>query len=108
MTTYVLQANIRNAVDNHQPIFLRVCHSPWVSIGQKSLVGLRLLTAVYLLISFLMIIYYEIKCNNHGWLTVFEFSNIVYFLQLLYEWIAFVSTYPPITLPHYASPLCTC
>jgi hypothetical protein len=73
---------------------LRVCHSPWIAIGQQALVILRGITAAYLLISFVMIIHYDLKFNEHGWLTAFEFSNIVYFLQVIYAWIAFVRTSP--------------
>jgi hypothetical protein len=62
-----------------------------MSIGQKVLVGLRGVTFACLVISFFMILDYEIERNDHGWLTVFEFSNVAYFLQLLYQGIAFVS-----------------
>ena len=62
-----------------------------MSIGQKVLVALRGVTFAYLVISFFMILDYEIERNDHGWLTVFEFSNVAYFLQLLYQGIAFVS-----------------
>jgi hypothetical protein len=82
---------ISSITDSHQPIFLRICHSPWMSIGQKVLVALRGITFAYLVMSFFMIFDYEIDRNEHGWLTVFEFSNIAYFLQLLYQGIAFVS-----------------
>jgi hypothetical protein len=62
-----------------------------MSIGQKVLVALRGVTFAYLFISFFMILDYETEHNGHGWLTVFEFSNVAYFLQLLYQGIAFVS-----------------
>ena len=61
-----------------------------MSIGQKVLVALRGVTFACLVISFFMILDYEIERNDHGWLTVFEFSNVAYFLQLLYQGIAFV------------------
>jgi hypothetical protein len=77
--------------DNCQPIFLRVCHSPWISIGQKALVGIRSLTASYLFLSFLAIIKYELERNKTGLVTIFKFSNIAYFIQLLYNAIAAVS-----------------
>jgi hypothetical protein len=76
--------------DNCQPIFLRVCHSPWISIGQKALVGLRSLAASYLFVSFLAIIKYELERNKTGLVTIFKFSNIAYFIQLLYNAIAAV------------------
>ncbi|CZR67593.1 uncharacterized protein PAC_17492 [Phialocephala subalpina] len=85
------------------PIFLRVCHSPWLGVGQKALVGLRGLVAAYLVASFIMIIDYEIKHNHHGWLTVFEFSNLQYFIQVLYHVIAFTWTYMHLHYPHHGS-----
>ncbi|KAF8857826.1 hypothetical protein BDZ45DRAFT_674440 [Acephala macrosclerotiorum] len=85
------------------PIFLRVCHSPWLGVGQKVLVGLRGLVAAYLVISFIMIIDYDIKHNHHGWLTVFEFSNLQYFIQALYHAIAFTWTYMHLHYPHHGS-----
>jgi hypothetical protein len=80
--------------DSSQPIFLRVCHSPWISIGQKALVGLRSLTASYLFVSFLAIINYDLERNKTGLFTIFKFSNIAYFIQLLYNAIAAVSLFP--------------
>jgi len=79
--------------DSSQPIFLRVCHSPWISIGQKALVGLRSLTASYLFVSFLAIINYDLERNKTGLFTIFKFSNIAYFIQLLYNAIAAVSLF---------------
>ena len=91
MITYVCQSTASTNAYYYQPIFLRVCHSPWISIGQKALVGLRGVTAAYMLTSFIMILDYELRINKHGWLTAFEFSNVAYFLQTLYHGIAFVS-----------------
>ncbi|KAE8442242.1 hypothetical protein EG329_003713 [Mollisiaceae sp. DMI_Dod_QoI] len=88
--------------DDH-PIFLRVCHSPWLGINQKALVGLRGLTAAYLVVSFLMIIDYELRRNKHGWLTIFEFSNVQYLIQALYHIIAFTWTFMHLHYPHHAS-----
>ncbi|TVY65747.1 hypothetical protein LSUE1_G006707 [Lachnellula suecica] len=86
--------------DDH-PIFLRVCHSPWVGIGQKSLVGLRTLTSTYLLVSGGMIIDYEIKKNKHGWLTAFEFSNVAYAMLTLYQVMAATWTFMHLHYPHH-------
>ncbi|KAF4626493.1 hypothetical protein G7Y89_g11665 [Cudoniella acicularis] len=85
------------------PVFLRVCHSPWAGIGQKSLVGLRFLIALYLLISFSLIIYFEIDRNEHGWLTIFEFSNITFFIQVIYHWIVFIWTFMHLHYPHHGN-----
>jgi hypothetical protein len=88
--------------DDH-PIFLRVCHSPWTAIDQKGLVGLRGLAAAYMLVSFGIIIEYELRHLQHGWLTIFEFSNIQYFLQVLYHVIAFTWTFMHLHYPHHGS-----
>ena len=78
---------------NHrQPIFLRLCHSPWSFIGQKALVGLRGLTAAYVLFSFFAVIYYDITRNQSGLLTLFKYSSVEYFLQVIYQLLAFVSS----------------
>jgi hypothetical protein len=76
--------------DDH-PIFLRVCHSPWTSINQKSLMFIRGLIAGYILVVFCMLIYYEKKRTDHGWLMPFEIQNISYFMQLIYFVATFVS-----------------
>jgi hypothetical protein len=76
--------------DDH-PIFLRVCHSPWVSIGQKMLVFLRGLLTAYMITAFLMGLNYEIRHQNKGWIFLFEFQNVVWVIQTIYQTIAFVS-----------------
>lgn len=91
-----------NKKDDH-PIFLRVCHSPWVSIGQNSLVSLRGLLAVYMLATFLIIINYEIKRTKHGWLIPFELSNVAYLLQLIYQLTSFIWTFMHLHYPHHGS-----
>ncbi|KAE9376300.1 hypothetical protein N431DRAFT_554764 [Stipitochalara longipes BDJ] len=88
--------------DDH-PIFLRVCHSPWISIGQKALVGLRSLTAAYLFVAFLALIKYEIERNKTGLVTIFKFSNIASFIQLLYHAIAATYTFMHLYYPHHGS-----
>ncbi|KAH8766503.1 hypothetical protein F5882DRAFT_12103 [Hyaloscypha sp. PMI_1271] len=88
--------------DDH-PIFLRVCHSPWISIGQKALVGLRSLTAAYLLVSFLALMKYELERNKTGLVTIFKFSNIACFIQLLYHAIAATYTVMHLYYPHHGS-----
>jgi hypothetical protein len=49
------------------------------------------LTASYLFVSFLAIINYDLERNKTGLVTIFKFSNIAYFIQLLYNAIAAVS-----------------
>ncbi|KAK2627041.1 hypothetical protein QTJ16_004216 [Diplocarpon rosae] len=88
--------------DDH-PIFLRVCHSPWSVIGQKALVGLRALIVAYLLVSFILLIDYEVNNTNDKSLVFFKFSNVSYFIQLLYHWIAFLWTFMHLHYPHHSS-----
>ncbi|ESZ92538.1 hypothetical protein SBOR_7064 [Sclerotinia borealis F-4128] len=85
---------------NDHPIFLRACHSPWLGVSQKSLVFLRGIIAAYLLVSSYVILHYELEINKHGWLVVFNLSNIVYGLQTLYAWIAFIWTFMHLYYPH--------
>ncbi|KAG0649618.1 hypothetical protein D0Z07_4049 [Hyphodiscus hymeniophilus] len=85
--------------DQH-PIFLRVCHSPWLFIGQKMLVMIRGVTTTYLLVSFLMVLQYDLRINQHGWLTAFELPNVVYMLQIIYNMLAFIWTTMHLYYPH--------
>ncbi|KAI9644793.1 hypothetical protein NHQ30_006820 [Ciborinia camelliae] len=66
----------------------------------KSLVLFRGMLAFYLLISGLVILHYELEINKHGWLVVYNFSNIVYALQTLYAWISFIWTFMHLYYPH--------
>lgn len=71
---------------------MRICHSSWSFINQKALVSIRAAIATYFLFSFIAIINYELKINKHGWLTLFEFSNISYLIQLIYHTLAAVKS----------------
>ena len=77
---------------------MRCCHSPWVGINQTTLLVVRGVIALYLAISFFLIVDYEIMRNDHGWVTIFELSNISYLLQLIYQLIAFVSSLASLVL----------
>ncbi|TVY36166.1 hypothetical protein LOCC1_G005460 [Lachnellula occidentalis] len=98
----------RNKKDEH-PIFLRVCHSPWTGIGQNTLVGLRGLTAIYMTVSFILMINYDVNFNNavnanvnkDGWSTVFDPPNIAYFMLTLYQWMAAIWTFMHLHYPHH-------
>ncbi|CZT42039.1 uncharacterized protein RSE6_01869 [Rhynchosporium secalis] len=92
----------KNKKDDH-PIFLRVCHAPWAGIGQKALVGLRGLTATYMLVSFAMIIDYEAKHTKDGKLAWFKFSNITYGIQTLYHWVTLIWTFMHLHYPHHST-----
>ncbi|EPE36700.1 hypothetical protein GLAREA_08863 [Glarea lozoyensis ATCC 20868] len=83
------------------PIFLRITHSPWVIIDQKTLVSLQFIVSVYLTGSLILIANYDVEQNQIGWSTVFNFSNIAYFMQALYSWIAFSWTFMHLHYPHH-------
>ncbi|CAD6447242.1 e9a439e8-1922-4531-bfe6-c9bfcc2e65f3 [Sclerotinia trifoliorum] len=85
---------------NDHPIFLRACHSPWINISQKCLVYLRGALAAYFLISSLVILHYELEILKNGWLVIYNLSNIVYGLQTLYAWVAFIWTFMHLYYPH--------
>lgn len=76
--------------DDH-PIFLRVCHSPWISINQQLLVLIRGVIAVYMIVTFFMLLYFEKKRTDHGWLIPFELQIVSYLIQVIYFLAAFVS-----------------
>lgn len=46
---------------------------------------------MYMSIVFAMLIYYDVKKAEHGWLIPFELPNILYLLQVMYAWTTFVS-----------------
>jgi hypothetical protein len=81
----------KNSNKDDYPIFLRVCHSPWISISQSLLVAARGFIAMYMSIVFAILIYYDVKKAEHGWLIPFELPNITYLLQVMYAWTTFVS-----------------
>ncbi|QSZ29021.1 hypothetical protein DSL72_003531 [Monilinia vaccinii-corymbosi] len=85
---------------NDHPIFLRACHSPWLSITQKLLVFLRAVLAAYLVISFLVILDYELEVKKIGWFAAFKLSNIVFGLQALYACVTFTWTFMHLYYPH--------
>lgn len=89
----------RKQKDDH-PIFLRACHSPWKSIGQKSLASLRGITAAYTVAAFGLNMHYEFKHNNDKWFAPFEFSNVATGLQMIYHSIAFTWTYMHLNYAH--------
>lgn len=80
----------KNKMAEH-PIFLRVCHPPWVCIRQSTLVLIRGLFAFYMTAVFVMLVYYKERHAINPWTIPFEFSVIIYLLQLIYGWITFVS-----------------
>lgn len=47
--------------------------------------------AMYMTIVFAMLIYYDLKKAEHGWLIPFELPSIIYLLQVIYAWMTLVS-----------------
>lgn len=81
----------KNTKKDDHPIFLRVCHSPWISINQRFLVAGRGFIALYMTLVFATLIYCDFKKAEHGLLIPFELPNIIYLLQVIYTWTTFVS-----------------
>lgn len=77
---------------HEHPIFHRLCHSPWDSINQRVLIGLRGSLAVYMTIILALELSYEIVNRERGKYFVFLLSNFSYALQTIYYWITFVSS----------------
>jgi hypothetical protein len=76
-----------------QPIFLRVCHSPWPGLSQTLLTYIRAFIVSYLTAVGGILIDYKLnKEDDHtDWRLFFQFSTISFFLLWLYHVIAFVS-----------------
>lgn len=87
-----------NRPPHEHPIFLRVCHSPWYFIGQRSLLLLRSLTAIYLTAILGIALDFEINTKKIGDLFAFNASHISFVVQVVYYWITAVGPFPMVTL----------
>ena len=76
------------------PIFLRVCHSPWPFIGQRTLLAVRAVIASFLTIVFTLDMRYRISYTQRGQQFAFEASNVSLLIQILYYWITMVGVSP--------------
>jgi len=105
---YVRSSRVRvRCLTPQQPIFLRVCHSPWRFISQGSLVFTRAFILVYLTVMAGMLLHYkknkQIQVLGEGdesdekpysaWESAFQFSTIAFLLLWLFHFVSFVS--PP-------------
>lgn len=79
-----------NMPPHDHPIFLRVCHSPWLFLGQKSLMIVRGLLAVYMTTVLALDLTFEIVFAGRGRLFLFFIGNVSYLIQIIYYWITFV------------------
>ncbi|KAH8594265.1 hypothetical protein B0O99DRAFT_652847 [Bisporella sp. PMI_857] len=89
--------------DDH-PIFSRICHSPWISIGQKTLVILRLAIAIYSISSLISIVHFEVDYLRFGALVFFDFANYSWLLQVIYSIIAAIWTFMHLYYPEHEQP----
>lgn len=87
-----------NRPPHEHPIFLRVCHSPWYFIGQRSLLLLRSLTAIYLTAILGIALDIEINTKKIGDLFAFNANHISFVVQVVYYWITAVGPFPMVTL----------
>lgn len=87
-----------NTPPKDHPIFLRVCHSPWLFLGQKSLMIARGLLAIYMTIVLALDLNFEIVHAGRGRLFPFFIGNVCYVVQVIYYWITFVRPLPSIVV----------
>ncbi|KAI9747842.1 MAG: hypothetical protein M1835_001962 [Candelina submexicana] len=74
-------------------IFLRVCHSPWVFISDRTLAITRGLIACYLTAIFAADVDFEVVDAKRGKLFFFMMGTGSLFIQVVYYWISFFWTY---------------
>lgn len=72
-------------------IFLRVCHSPWVFISDRSLVIVRGLISCYLTAIFAADVDFEVIDAKRGKLFFFMMGTGSLSIQIAYYWVTFVS-----------------
>ncbi|KAI9724354.1 MAG: hypothetical protein M1812_000422 [Candelaria pacifica] len=74
-------------------IFLRVCHSPWLFISDRTLAIIRGLIACYLTVIFAADVDFEVVDAKRGKLFFFMMGTGSLFIQIVYYWISFIWTY---------------
>ena len=80
-----------NKPSHDHPIFFRVCHSPWIFLGQKSLLLCRALLAAYMVAIVIVTIHYAAFRTHHGQLFIFFAGQISYITQTVYHLVTTVS-----------------
>ena len=63
--THLLGQGNRNAREGKHAIFLRVCHSPWTGITSKLLTFIRGLLAIYLIVTFILVMIWQGQEKDH-------------------------------------------
>ena len=76
------------------PIFLRVCHSPWLFLSQKTLLAFRVIVASFLSIVLALGVLHGIKYTQRGEQLAFEASIVSLLIQILYYWTTSVGVSP--------------
>ncbi len=71
-------------------IFLRVCHSPWLFISDRTLAIIRGLIACYLTAIFAADVDFEVVDAKRGKLFFFMMGTGSLFIQITFYWISFV------------------
>ncbi|MCJ1444026.1 MAG: hypothetical protein MMC23_004526 [Stictis urceolatum] len=88
------------SVPHEHPIFLRVAHSPWTFVGQKTLLTSRLISMVYTTVVWAATLHRDIKSDgDNAKLFPFKADNISLTLQAIYFWVTTIWT-----LQHLRSP----
>ena len=76
------------------PIFLLVCHSPWLFLSQKTLLAVRAIIASFLSIVLALDMIYRIRYTRRGKQLAFEPSIVSLVIQILYYWTTSVGVSP--------------
>lgn len=77
---------------HEHPIFLRVCHSPWTFIGQKSLMASRAAIFTYLTTVWIATLNRDMTEQDDAKLFPFYAGHISFTIQLIYYAITSVSS----------------
>lgn len=75
---------------HHPPIFVRVCHSPWLFLSQRSLAFIRAILAVYMTTALVLNVTHDWKDKEKGCLLIFDARIISFSVQTIYYWITAV------------------
>lgn len=86
-------------------IFLRAFHSPWSGIGRRLALAIRGFVALYMTVTFVMVVAWQAKTEETASMVMFKFETISFLWQVAYSWITFVSLRVlrmGMAMPHYS------
>lgn len=71
-------------------IFLRAFHSPWSGIGRRLALAIRGFIALYMTVTFTMVVAWQARTEAAASMVMFKFETISFLWQMAYSWITFV------------------